>query len=402
MRIAIAAVVVLAACDSDTLRIAFQISAGPVQACPSAAVPAAPTCGDVPMLCDAVLDIRIRRPADPPEKYTGLCEAVPRGGKPDLCAIEQINLPVRQLPKDTLEVQVMIWPRDAVKADPISGELDCREIYGQRVSIGFGVHGFPEEVVPSPALGGRAYYQPGDSQTVVTLGCSDLAVVNRPSCSGRIEIQAGVNQFDAPLAPVMSPAGLLVSIGEPHYTANRDEHEWSSIRSLDLLAAPEPPTWVGALDTLDIEDSLCVEVIGTSGANTAVLRCARIDAGARKIDLLGTFVPMRRLVEIVESLSLSEIPPQGLTIGVLLDEQGRPAAGYSVRTSPDTMVQYLNLSGQVDPGLVTTANGLFVSQDAPYGADFRAYQGLTERTGKPGVGGRVNGKVTVVVLQLGS
>jgi hypothetical protein len=43
-----------------------------------------------------------------------------------------------------------------------------------------------------------------------------------------------------------------------------------------------------------------------------------------------------------------------------------------------------------------------VSQDAPYGADFRAYQGLTERTGKPGVGGRVNGKVTVVVLQLGS
>jgi hypothetical protein len=43
-----------------------------------------------------------------------------------------------------------------------------------------------------------------------------------------------------------------------------------------------------------------------------------------------------------------------------------------------------------------------VSQAAPYGAEFRAYQGPTERTVTPGIGGRVNGKVTVVVLQLGS
>jgi hypothetical protein len=401
IRFALAAVALCAACDSDTLRIAFQISGGPVQACPSAAASAAPTCSDVPMLCDAVLDIRILRPADPPEKYTGLCEAVPRGGKPDLCSIEQINLPVRQLPKDTLEVQVMIWPRDAVKADPLSGELDCREIYGKPVSIGFGVQGFPEDVVPSPALGGRAYYQPGDAQTVVTLGCSDLATVNRPSCVGPIEIHADVDQFAAPLAPVTSPAELLVSIGEPQ-SSTGDEHEWRSLRPLELLDAPESSTWVGALDTLDvINDSLCVEVIGTSGPNTAALRCVRKDAGAPKIELFGMFVPTSTLREILMSLTLSEIPPQGLTIGILLDEQGQAADGYTIRTSPDKLVQYLDETGNAS-GTTTTRRGLFMSKDAPYGAEFRAYQGSVEQTIQPAIGGRVNGKVTVVVLQLGS
>lgn len=398
----------LAACGDDTLRIAFQISAGPVQACPSSAVPAAPACGDVPMLCDAVLDVRIVRPASSDEAYVSACTPIPRDRERDLCSIEHINLPARQLPKETLEVQVMIWPREAVKADPSTGALDCREIYGRPVSVGFGVHGFPEEAVPSPALGGRAYYHPGDDLTVVTLGCSDLAAVNRPSCSGQIEIRAGVTELDAPLqsvTPVVA-AELLVSVGEPRYVANRDHHEWSPLKALDLEAeappGPADPRWGEAVEVLAIEDSLCVQVIGGQGTNTATVRCVRIAPAARKLELTGTWLPRPRLAQILAGLGLTEPPAQGMTIGVLLDEKGAPAAGYQIRTSPDSLVQYLTPAGQVVPGgTATTSTGLFVSMAAPYGTDFRASQG-EQQPRALGIGGRVQGKVTIVVLQLGA
>lgn len=396
----------LAACDADTLKIAFQISGGPVQACPSSAVPEAPACGDVPMLCDAVLNIRIVRPSSPQETYLPLCEPIPAGRERDLCSIEHINLPARQLPKETLEVQVMIWPRAAVKEDPATGELDCREIDGQPVSIGFGVHGFPEEIAPSPALGGRAYYHPGDDLTVVTLGCSDLPALNRPACAGQIELRAGVNELDAPLEPVRSvaPTALDVSVGEPRYVPTRGEHAWFPIKNLDLQAQDpqQPPVWLEAVETLELEGSLCVQVQGNQGANTPAVHCGRIDPGDRALELTGYWLPASRLAQILGALSLAEVPPQGLTIGVLLDEQGGPASGYQIRTSPDTPVQYLTPTYQVVPGgQATTQAGLFVAQDALYGADVRAYQGdLVPRAA--GIGGRVQGKVTIVVLRLGS
>jgi hypothetical protein len=395
------ALVLVAACDSDTLKIAFQISGGPVQACPSAAVPAAPTCADVSLGCDAVLNIRIVRPSSPDETYLPLCEAIPSERR-DLCSLELIHLPARQLPKETLEVQVMIWPRYAVKEDPDTGELDCREIYGRPVSIGFGVHGFPEEISPAPSLGGRAYYHPGDGQTVVTLGCSDLPAVNRPVCTGPIELRAGVNELGSWIAPVSPQAPVAVRVGEPRYTANRDEHEWSSLATLE--PQPAEARWGKTVEGLYIEDSLCVEVIGTNGANVPTVRCDRVDPSARTFELAGTWLPASRLQQILAGLKLGGVPPQGLTIGVVLDAAGQPASGYRVESSPEHAVKYLGVDDQVVTGEVTTPSGLFVSEDAPYGADFRAYQGLgtTERTRVPAVGGKVNGKVTIAVLQLGS
>jgi hypothetical protein len=399
---ALAGVLVLSAgCDSDTLKIAFQISGGPVQACPSAAVPAAPTCADVSLGCDAVINIRIVRPASPEETYLPLCEVIPRDRR-DLCSLELIHLPARQLPKETLEVQVMIWPRYAVKEDPVTGELDCREIYGRPVSIGFGVHGFPEEMAPAPALGGRAYYHPGDEQTVVTLGCSDLPAVNRPVCTGQVELRAGVNELGSWLAPLSPQAPVAVRVGEPRYAANRDEHEWSPIVTLE--PQPAEQRWGKTIEWLDVEESLCVEVIGTNGANVPTVRCARVDARARMFELAGTWLPASRLQRILAGLMFNDIPPQGLTLGVVLDAAGLPAAGYRVESSPQHAVKYLGMDDQVVTGGVTTPSGLFVSEDAPYGADFRAYQGqgTTERTRAPAVGGKVNGKVTIAVLQLGS
>jgi hypothetical protein len=394
------AAMLLAACGDDTLKLAFQVSSGPVQACPSAAVPAAPTCEDVPLLCDAVLNIRIVRPASPEETFLPFCEEIPRDRR-DLCALEQIRLPAHQLPKETLEVQVMIWPRDAVTEDSDTGDLDCRQIYGRSVSIGFGVHGFPDEIAPSPALGGRAFYHPGDEQTVVTLGCSDLPAVNRPVCAGRIEVRASVNEVGRWATAVPVQAQVAVRIGEPRYVAGRDEHEWRPLATLDPRPAEE--LWIGGLDTIDVEDSMCVEVIGTSGANVPTVRCARIDKSARTLALAGTWLPATRLQQILTGLNFTAVPPQGLTIGVVLDAMGRPVAGYRVDSSPAHEVKYLDVDDKVvTGGVATTQSGLFVSEEAPYGADFRAYEGAgtTERTRAPAVGGRVNGKVTIAVLQL--
>ena len=65
-------------------------------------------------------------------------------------------------------------------------------------------------------------------------------------------------------------------------------------------------------------------------------------------------------------------------------------------------MQYLTPTSQVVPGgTATTSTGLFVSMDAPYGTDFRASQG-EQQPRALGIGGRVQGKVTIVVLQLGA
>ena len=183
------------------------------------------------------------------------------------------------------------------------------------------------------------------------------------------------------------------------------EHEWRTIKMLELLPS-STPAWLGALDSLASLDSLgsegtlCIEVINRRGANVPVLHCQRIDTEARAFDLSGIFLSTSRLAQFLAGLNQAEVPPQGLTLGVLLDEQGRPAEGYRIETSPAEPVQYLSTNGQVVPGAIaTTSSGLFASLDAPYDSDFRAYLGVTEQAA--GLGGRVNGKVTVVVLQLG-
>lgn len=397
----------LAACGDDTLRIALAISGGPAQACTSTAPPSPPSCSDVPLQCDSVLSLRVVRPRAPEQTFVPLCEPIPRNASGDLCALEQIDLPARDLPKETLEVQVMIWPREAVKEDPATGALDCGEINGQQVLVGFNLDGFPEEVTPAPALGGRAFYHPGDAQTVVTLGCSDLLSVNRPACAGQIELRAGVTELDDPLSPVtlVRSEDLLVMVGEPHYDASRGEHMWQSIKALDLQS-PTPgrsPEWFGAVDALDTRGTLCVRV--TDGRSNSTVRCGRIDPAARVLDLTGTWLSGSRLSQILAGLngaSGGEVPPEGLTIGILIDERGQPAAGYQIATSPSTAsgVTYLDAQGQEVLGATaTTASGLFGSLEAPYDADFRALRDGRERA--VGIGGRVHGAVTVTVLQLG-
>lgn len=401
---ALAALAALGACDTPPLRIAFELSGGPTQACPAPSVAIPPTCSDVPMLCDAVLNIRIVRPSAPQETYLPLCEDIPfvRGGDRDLCPIANIDLPSSRLPKETLEVQVMIWPRGAVKEDPITGALDCREIYGQPVLTMFGVDGFPLEISPAPALGGRAFYHPGDEQTVVRLGCLDLQAVNQAACLGGIEVSAAVNEFERParsVAPAMVP-DLLVSVAEPIWNGSEYRIESTSPLAAEAATPNVDPRWLASIEKPNIQDTLCVQVIGTNGSNTATIRCDRLTEPARRLDVTGYWLSADVLDAIVAGLELPRLPAAGLTIGVVLDPQGRPASGYSVRSDGGGALKYLTPSYEVVPaGTATTPSGLFAVVDDPYSTEYTASDGTSPLTAS-GLGGRVHGRVTIVVLQL--
>ncbi|HWU86145.1 MAG TPA: hypothetical protein VN253_02675 [Kofleriaceae bacterium] len=390
----------LAACEVPPLQIAYEVTAGPVQACPSA------SCSDVPMGCDAVLNVRILRPSEPLAPYVRPCELVPPNRHRDLCSIANVDLPVSELPNETLEVQVMIWPRNAVKEDPATGELDCREIYGMPTSIGFDLHGFPEESAPSPALGGRAFFHPGDQQTVVTLGCSDLPSVNQPACLGAssIEVAAAVNDFfGAPTIPVFPPLAdnLYVWVGEPRYDDNHGDYVLSPTEKQLLKRSND--AWGGFLDDFEPQTAACIEVLEDGSSKTSAVRCRTVTPGERKLDLLGFWLKTERLDAIWQmALGLPVFPPQGLTIGILLDDHGAPAANVQIipEVSGST-VKYLSDDGtSVIPGrMATTASGLFVSEDAPYGTRFNASRPPLQTA--TGIGGRIRGKVTIVLLQLG-
>ena len=330
---AVAAAAVLGACEAPPLQIAFGVSGGPAQACPST------SCSDVPMLCDAVLNVRILRPSEPLAPFLSLCEPVPPNRHRDLCSIASIDLPARELPNETLEVQVMIWPRAAVKVDPVTQELDCREIYGKPTSIGFDLHGFPEEHAPSPALGGHAFFHPGDGQTVVTLGCSDLESVNQPACFGTssIEVAATVNDFRTPTTTVFPSVAktLRVSVGEPRYDDDLGAYVLAPADKQVLHRTDDStgllPAWGDFLDDFELHAAACIEVYEDTGATIAAVRCRTVTPGELRLDFVGVWLDGNRLETIRRmALGLPEFPRQGLTIGLLLDEQGNPAANVQI------------------------------------------------------------------------
>lgn len=394
----------LGACETPPLKVAFAVSGGPAQACPST------SCSDVTMLCDAVLNVRILRPSEPQAPYLSLCEPVPPNRNRDLCSIASVDLPARELPNETLEVQVMIWPLKAVKVDPVTQELDCREIDGKPTSIGFGLHGFPEESTPSPALGGRAFFHPGDGQTVVTLGCSDLDSVNRPICFGTssFQIAATVNDFRTPTTTVFSTdaQNLRVSVGEPRYDDGADTYVFgpSDKRQINRIDDTTGllPAWGAFLDDFEVHTTACIEVYEDSGPTIATVRCRPVTPGELRLDFVGIWLDASRLAEIRRmALGLLDFPPDGLTIGLVLDDNGDLAS--NVRITPEvggSTVKYLSVDGTavIPGGTSTTASGLFVSQDAPYGTRFNAI-GPTLQTAS-GIGGLISGKVTIVLLQL--
>lgn len=399
------AALVLVACDTPPLTLRIRLTDGDAQQCISSENGNATTdCSKINMICDGVLSLRIVPPNQPEVPYVYMCTDLV--GQPDLCSIagpslEQAMVPV---PEQVLEIQLAVFERTSLEKDA-DGNYICPRVE-------FAANNLPEtadtcfESDPSlcparPAVGGRAYYYPGDEKTVVELGCTDLSLLNGPACVGTnlIDVTATVNDFDT-WVPVSATAAqrLTVSIGEPR----ADLSNLYTLTGTQPLAGPSsnvPPSWSSALD-FSPESYYCVEVFEDIPQATRALVCRAITGkeSTEGIKMTGALLSKDTLDDVLTALGKPSFPITGLVVGVVLDEFNRPMSGVKVSAvcgpSETCTVQYLSADRTALTSDTTSANGIWISQDAPFGT-------LFQRSGtvQPTFGGLVQGKVTIVVLQ---
>jgi hypothetical protein len=103
------------------------------------------------------------------------------------------------------------------------------------------------------------------------------------------------------------------------------------------------------------------------------------------------------------ALGRTSFPDTGLVIGVVLDSNGTPPtmpmmiAATASDGTPDGTIEYLSADRRNLIAGGTSANGIFISQDTPYGSTFTANGAKLQAA--LGYGGLVEGKVSIVVLQ---
>jgi hypothetical protein len=409
--VVIAGLAALVACSDPPLSLTFMVTQGSEDACLTSALNKASSCSDVEMPCRSVVSIRIFSPDDPTSPYISVCKELT--GQPNVCSIAGVDLPQPAIPVNgqTLEVQIAVYPFGKLSSDPNTGDLQCP------TGVAFDARGFPVESVqpcmpgdqgdcpPSPAIGGVAFYHPGDDETLVDLGCTDLEQLNDTTCTGlsSIGVNATVDDFDTEVTVQSSLAdNLEVAIGEPHPVTDTVTHYQlapANEKPLTRTSAISVPTWTGSVTEPFM--SQCLEVLeDTAGATTSV-RCQSYDAPPSAIDATGTRISKDSLAEIVQALGLIEFPSNGLVIGVVLDSLGDPIPNVQVTTSRDDAIDpggvvYLSADRHSVVTTTTSSNGIFMSQNTPYGTAFHASNMLQSTTS---FGGLIDGKVNIVILQ---
>lgn len=403
--VAIAGCLLLAACELPPLTLKFKLTGGKSQQCMSPEGDPATRCSDITMLCEGVLSVRIVAPSDPTVPYVHLCEPL-RGAQNTLCSIATIDLPdpVEPIPEQVLEVQMAVFPRSAVSTDPDTGKLVCPRVE-------YAADNLPVLTLPTcietdldscpkiPAVGGRTFYRPGDTETVVELGCSDLPqLTDELTCEGtrRISVTATVNDFDDLVSSVDKQlAGrLTVGVGEPRPQGDRYVLTPGDGRDLVPAETMAAPAWSGELTDLAFSQYACLEVLEDGAQTTTALTCRRVDPASNTLDMAGVYLKKSTLDQILGALGLVDFPSEGLVVGMVLDQFFNPQAGTMVSCEACT-IQYLSAdrTGLVAGG--TSASGIFMSTDAPFGTEFTTGTTLL----RPVFGGLVESKVTIVVIQ---
>jgi hypothetical protein len=393
-----------AACNTPVPALRLQLATGDTQACPSA------NCQDIKLPCDVVMSVRIADPEDTAEPFYSDCLPVPFDPNHTLCSLARIELDDRVLlPVRDLEVQIAVYPASAAVPDPEAPSgLRCPTNVKYSAATGY-----PVEQSPGPALGGRAFYRPGDETVMVTLGCTDLPSIAQ-SCALPVSsrVVATVDDFETlfPVPPGGAASQLRVSVGEPRlldgvYTLTSEStHPLPQVISNDPV--PTVASWADDVD-LTFERHVCVEVFETVAETTGVLRCTEVGSADQLRDLHGVRMAKEALAKVLGAMGSSPsaplaFPDTGLTIGIVADQFSKPIEGMIVNAansvSEPTTIRYLSREGTFTEG-ATSRTGIFVSTDAPFGTMFYTSGGPGGRQEIAGVGGLVSGRVTVVILQ---
>ncbi|MEO8548842.1 MAG: hypothetical protein ABI678_02670 [Kofleriaceae bacterium] len=404
------ALVTLGGCSDPSLAVRFRITPGDNAACFDASGKKVTACEDVTMSCDVVVSIRIFAPSDPSSPVISVCK--PPIGKRDLCSISSIDLPQPEQPvsAQTLEVEILVYQaRQLQKVD---------DVYQCPANVAFDAQGFPiasvvpcvgdTECEPTPAVGGVAFYHPGDAETVVDLGCTDLTQLNDSSCTGAsTTVTAAVTDFDTQVTVASSTADrLTVSVGEPQpVTVGVDTH-YQLLQSLGEVVLPrspgtQVPTWTGTAGS--VLSPACLEVSEDVAQSTASVRCIPNTLAKSMLDMTGTRLQRATLDSILTALGTpGHFPDNGLVVGVVLDFLGNPMPGVEVTTDCGGCdagpIKYLDALRTGVTTTATSSNGIFISEKAPFGTLFDA---VTTNPITPQLGGLIDNKVTIVILQAG-
>jgi hypothetical protein len=389
--------VALCACDVPQAQLELALSPGPAQECPST------DCLDIPMPCAAWISIRVIDPAAPTTPYFSQCEKLAKNSKSDLCAIGTVDLAPHELPLRDLEVQVAVYPDSAITFDADNAPICPTGVTYDAAS------GFPVPTTSTPALGGRSYYRPGDDHVTVTLGCTNLELIDNDTCIGMAttHVVATVDDFDTHVSVSTPEANrLALAVGEPRTIGVEYELTPGDVEPLALVPSVLPPAWSGESGLLAAH--ACLTVLDDTPQSTTTLTCRTASVLDDTIDF--TSIPGVRLTksaldQILAALA-TPFPADGLTIGVVLDANGNPRGGIAVQmpNPPDGIaptIRYLSSDRTSAGGTVTSSGlggGVFVSTDAKFGQMFTATVGSPPQT-VTALGGRIAGKVTIVVLQ---
>ena len=395
MRAALVLVALAACSDPPPLTIKYALKSEGGQLCYAPTQAVATSCTEVSMVCRSVLDLRIVSANDPTQAYVKVCQEVI--GRQNLCSIAGIDVPkpTSSIPEQTLAVEVALYRWDDLAKDDAQNPI-CP------TDLAFADDGTPQTASPTPVVGGRAFYHPGDTQTVVDLSCFDEPALQDPRCLGKntISVTATVNDFDAgvPVTPALAD-NLSVSIAEPtlqgtQYTITQTQLQAGA---LNRTVSGPIPGWGGNVD-LQLSSSACLDVDEGVAESTHAVTCKQVASHQASVDLPGIRLSKTTLGQILAAYPLATFPDAGMVVGIVLNQQGGPAANIPVVTGdPNIHISYLaaNRSGIIAGA--TSTNGIFMSTDAPYGTLFTANGGTMNDP--VGFGGLVAGKVNIVVLQ---
>lgn len=390
------AALLFAACEPSPPSIHFRLDDSSVGQCPSS------DCTGVSVTCRMWMGIRIIDPTKPLSPYLDQCDEVPERQTQDICAIGGIDLKQQEVPVRDLEVQVALFPESMITKDE-NGEWVCPTTTQFDATTGF-----PIASDQTPAVGGRTFYHVGDDTIVVNLGCTDLTPIQACGSADQVAVAADVFDFDSALE---FTGPMTVSVGEPISADPFHLLGPAQLTSLTFNPTQLVKKWRGNISKFP--SYACLAVLDDSPQSTTSVVCydpnptngnhldwpfpgddtAHVSTGIR--------LSKAALDQMLAAQGLSSFPPHGMTIGIVVDEDGTPMANQVVQTLPagSGTVNYFSADRTgIDLGMVTTESGAFVSLDAPFGTTFRVNSTLAP-VSVSRIGGRIDGKVTIVILR---
>jgi hypothetical protein len=370
---------------SEPLALRLQLTEGAEQACP------ATSCVQIPLQCDAVASIRIVDPKEPLAPFVSICQDLTDAR--DICPLNRVELPITDVPNQRLEVQVAVYPKDALPRQ--NGNPVCP------AGLKFSPNGKPTGVGGSPAIAGRGFYSPGDTQTVIDLGCTDLTLINGAACTANTttSITAAVNDFDSGIFLAPSAADTVaVSVGEPKVKTDPVTMltEWqlatANLQVMQRTVQSPVPGWSVETPTR-FKDAACVSVLEDGAQATSTVTCRVAKSDTATLDIQSVRLSRTTLSEILAAVGLQQFPDLGIVVGIVRDADGNPAPNVSVQSTAG-VIQYVNAQRTGVGGTATSASGIFISRNASFPSTFSVRDGTST-----GIAGTISGKVSVVVLE---